>query len=358
MSRGLLTGMALAVVVAAAGRFLADWTGTALMGFEKSPVSGVLLAIALGLLVANVAPALSQRGVAGLRFSMTTLLRAGIVLLGLRLSLAAASSLGLQALPVAAACILVALAFVALVGRALELSRPLVALIAVGTSICGVTAIVATAPLVRAREVEVSYATACVSLFGMTALLVYPSVAAFLFADLPRLAGMFLGTAIHDTAQVAGAALFYEEQFRADGALEAATVTKLVRNLCMMFVIPAIAFAHRRSTRDEEPATRGGGRAPLVPLFVVGFVACSALRTIGDLGTQPFGLFSVESWRALLAHAQYASEWALTIAMAAVGLGTRVAAFRALGWRPLALGLVAMSVVGAASAAIIFFSFS
>jgi uncharacterized integral membrane protein (TIGR00698 family) len=349
------TGLAVVLVIAASSRWLAEWTGTTLLGFDRSPLSGVLFAILFGIVLANVAPSVPERAAPALRLCTTTILRAGIVLLGLRLSLATASSLGLAALPVVAACIVVALAVVSIAGRVMGLSRELTALIAVGTSICGVTAIAATAPLIRARAVEVSYATACISLFGLVALLVYPAVTHVLFASDPQLAGTFLGTAIHDTAQVAGAALMYEEQFHALGALEAATVTKLVRNLCMAFVIPAVAVLYRDTDResDAHPAVR----ATIVPVFVIGFAAACAVRSLGDLGDAPFGFLSRETWHAFLGVAQHVSEWALTIAMAAVGLGTRFTAFRALGWRPLALGLLAAALVGVVSCVAISFSF-
>jgi uncharacterized integral membrane protein (TIGR00698 family) len=356
VNRALLGGLALVLALAALGRFLAAYVGGPLLGFERSPLSGVLFAILLGLLLANTAPAVAERSAPALRFCTTTVLRFGIVLLGLRLSLSAASQLGLAALPIVLACIVVALAVVTIAARALALPRELAALIAVGTSICGITAIAAAAPVVRAREVEVSYATACISLFGLVALVAHPLVAAAVFSQDPRLAGMFLGTAIHDTSQVAGAALMYEEQFRAAGTLEAATVTKLVRNLCMVFVIPVIAWLYRRTERAEI-TTPGTARAPLVPLFVFAFVGCCALRTIGDLGATPFGVLTQDTWRALLDVAQTTSEWALTTAMAAVGLSTRLAAFRALGWRPLALGLFAATLVGAVSVLAISLSF-
>jgi uncharacterized integral membrane protein (TIGR00698 family) len=245
-------------------------------------------------------------------------------------------------------CIVVALAVVMSISRLLGLSRELGALIAVGTSICGVTAIAATAPLIRAREVEVSYATACISLFGMMALIVYPGVAYFIFGDQLRLAGIFLGTAVHDTAQVAGAALMYEEQFNASGTLEAATVTKLLRNLCMAVVIPFVAILYRNPRRAADPLA--GKAPPLVPVFVLGFIALCAVRTVSDLGERPFGLLSPEDWMAFVQGTQYASEWALTLAMAAIGLQTRFVAFRSLGWRPLALGLFAALLVGLVSA--------
>src|SRR5205823_10509226 len=172
---------------------------------------------------------------------------AGIVLLGLRLSLGAVGLYGLAALPVIVACIATAVVVVTWLGRALGLPRRLGALIAVGTSICGVSAIVATAAAIRAEDEEVSYAVACVTLFGLVALFCYPFFAHWAFAGDPQLAGVFLGTAIHDTAQVAGAGLIYQQQFDAPDALTAATVTKLVRNTCMAAVIPLMAVLYARS---------------------------------------------------------------------------------------------------------------
>jgi uncharacterized integral membrane protein (TIGR00698 family) len=342
------------LAVAAFGYFFAGWLGTAVMGYPKSPVSTVMVAILAGLLLANLAPRVAALARPVLRRCTTTVLQVGIVLLGLKLSLIGAATLGVTALPVVIFCISTALAIVIAASRPLGLSRELGALIAVGTSICGVTAIAATAPLIRAREAEVSYATACISLFGITALLFYPTLAHQLFGDSPRLAGIFLGTAVHDTAQVAGAGLAFQQQFGVPGALEAATVTKLLRNLCMAVVIPGVAWVYRdRSAGGEDGVKRG----PPVPLFVVGFILMCSFRSIGDIGDRAFGALPPQAWHRLLDGAQYVSEWALTIAMAAVGLQTRFSAFRTLGWKPFALGLFAAALVGVVSVATLFVLF-
>jgi uncharacterized membrane protein YadS len=138
--------------------------------------------------------------------------------------------------------------------------RVFAALIAVSTSICGITAIVAAAPVIRAREVEVSYAVACIALFGLIAMFTYPLLAHTLFSTRPQLAGIFLGTAVHDTSQVVGAALMYQNQYSAPGSLEAATVTKLVRNLLMAVVIPCpVCGAERRRFLPARIRSSGKG---------------------------------------------------------------------------------------------------
>ena len=348
----ILPGVSIAIGLALVGRFAADRAGTSLLGFAESPVSPILVAILLGLLIRNTIgiPVVYD---AGLQLCLKRILRVGVALLGIRLSLSAVGSIGLLALPIVVTCIATALLLVSAVNRAAGLSRRLGTLVAVGTAICGNTAIAATAPLIRADEDETSYAIGCVTLFGLLALLTYPFLSHWLFAGDPRLAGLFLGTAIHDTAQVAGAGLLYVQQFGAPEALDTATVTKLLRNLLMLLVIPLMGVLYARST--PEQTTRSRPRfLQMVPLFVFGFLALALLRTVGDVGATPLaGLLSEEDWQAFIHTASLGSAWCLTVAMAAVGLGTNLERLKILGLKPLAVGLTAALIVGAVSAALI-----
>ncbi len=344
----LLPGVSIALGLAWVGELASALIGERLMGLEKSPVSPILCAILLGLAIRN-ALGLPTVYEPGLQFALRRLLRLGVVLLGIRMSLATVGELGLVALPIVAACIVAALAVVTGVSRALGLPRRLGTLIAVGTAICGNTAIVATAPVIGADDDELSYAVGTITVFGMLALLVHPFAAHALFAGDAQLAGIFLGTAIHDTAQVAGAGLLYAQHFSAPEALDAATVTKLVRNLFMVGVIPLMAFLYHRGAVSGED----GKRPPfsqLVPLFVFGFVALALLRTLGDLGEHPFGgLLSLDRWARAIDALSGLSGWCLTVAMAAVGLGTNLTRLRKLGARPLLAGFAAALTVGAVS---------
>jgi uncharacterized integral membrane protein (TIGR00698 family) len=347
----ILPGVGLAALLAILGRGAAKEIGVGLLGFAKSPLSDISLAILLGLFLRNSlgVPAIYEKG---LRFSAREVLRCGIVLLGLKLSLAEAGRLGLIALPVIVVCILTALVFVTRLNRALGLPARLGSLIAVGTSICGISAIAATAPVIEAEEDEVSYAVACVSLFGLLALFVYPYLAHAMFGAAPKLAGIFLGTAIHDTSQVAGAALMYRQQFQAPETLAAATVTKLVRNLCMVVVIPLLGARHRGSMAGHEPGVRPSLVA-MVPRFVIGFLVAVVVRTVGDYGPSAFGLFERASWQAFLAGSETLAAWCLVVAMASIGLGTDLNRIRRLGARPFSVGLAAALLVGGVSAALL-----
>ena len=237
----LLPGLLLALLLAFAGQFLSEFIGITIMGLPKSPISAIMMAILLGILIRNVVtlPAAFQPGI---RFGLVKVLRFGIVLLGIRLSLGEAGAIGLKSLPVIVGAVAAALIVVTYFGKRLGLSGRLGTLIAVGTSICGATAIVATAPAIRAQDDEVSYAVACITLFGVVAMLAYPFIGHWIFAGNAFSAGLFLGTSVHETAQVAGAGLVYQQFYNDPQALDVATVTKLVRNLGMLVVIPLMSI--------------------------------------------------------------------------------------------------------------------
>jgi uncharacterized integral membrane protein (TIGR00698 family) len=353
----VLPGIALAGLLAFAGKLVADWIGAYVLRVDPSrgsPVSPILLAIVLGLLIRNTVgiPTAYEHG---LRLSIKTILRVGIVLLGLKLTLGAIADIGLLALPVIVVCMTAALLAVTLIDRALGLPKRLGTLIAVGTSVCGVSAIVATAPVIDAEDDETSYAVATITLFGLAALFTYPFLSRALFGGDSTAAGLFLGSAIHDTSQVAGAGLMYKQQYGSPEALNVAMAVKLMRNVCMVALVPLMALAYRRSTGG---AGRGAATSPrrwgqLVPLFVVGFALMAALRTWGDAGERALGVFDRATWDTIVRRADLAAVWCLTIAMAAVGLGTGLAKLRGLGWRPLAVGFAAAVLVGGIAAVLI-----
>ena len=191
-----------------------------------------------------------------------------------------------------------------------------------------------------------SYSVACVTLFGVIAMLIYPFAAHALFAADPFRSGLFLGTAVHETAQVAGSGLVYEQYYGNPEALNVATVTKLVRNLGMLLVIPLMSILYHRKASE-------GGEAPkwysMIPLFVIGFACMSLLRTIGDLGDKPFGIMDAGQWKTIVSWIKEAAEICLAIAMASVGLGTSIRGLVAIGFKPLGVGLFSAVLVGVVS---------
>jgi len=225
-----LTGILAATAVALLAMMVSNLLGAAVFHVSHSPVSPVMLAIVCGVALGQL-PAVASRVRSGARLASCQILQLGIVLVGLKLSFASTLAIAGRALPVVAACLLVSSLVALLLARAFGLRREFGMLIAIGTSVCGCTAVVASSPLLRVRSEEIGYAISCVVIMGLTGMLVYPWLAHASFAADPIAAGVFLGTSIHDTSQVMGAALLYSQTFAAPTALAAATVAKLLRNL-------------------------------------------------------------------------------------------------------------------------------
>ncbi len=344
-------GVVLAMILAISGGYLADWIGRTLLGFPRSPISPVLLAVVLGLAIRNLA-GLPKSFEQGLRLCLRVILRIGVALLGLKLSISAVGLIGLQALPVVIGCIVIAILVVSWLSKIVNFPARLGSLIAVGTSICGVSAVIAAGTATQADEDEISYGVAVITLFGTIALFGYPFLAHWLFAGNAEQVGYFLGTAIHDTSQVAGAGLMYQLYYDSSVTLEVAATTKLVRNIFMGLVIPILAVAYQRKYAVVKSA-----KVPIpwlnwtqsIPFFLIGFVALAIVRSIGDIGSKAFGILESDQWNSLISFSSSVSIFLLTTAIAAVGLGTNIKKLRVLGGKPLFIGFSAAFLVGGVS---------
>ncbi len=329
--RAALPGLAFVVALAVAAKGVSLASGGAL--------SSILCAILLGVLWRNVA-GIGGWADTGVEVAGNLLLRAGIALIGLRLTLAVLTGISLVALPVVVACIAVALLAAMAFGRLLGVGTGLQRLLAAGTAICGCTAIVALAPILRSRQQDVGIAIACVVLFGSLAMVAYPWIAHAYFGEDVGAAGVFFGASIQDTSQVVGAALIYAQQFGAPDAVAIAGLTKFMRTFGLLILVPVTAMWMARSQSRTDPETPPSLRASAMPWFVIVFIAFVALRTAGDVWIDG------PAWRALLRAASQASEMLLLCGMAAVGLGITFTHLREAGWRPLAVAFLAAAATG------------
>jgi uncharacterized integral membrane protein (TIGR00698 family) len=242
-------------------------------------------------------------------------------------------------------CLLVAGVAIPRICRWFGVNRESSILLTVGTAICGCTAVLAIAPILRATAAQTGYAVATVMLLGVCGVIAYPFLAHLLFAQQPLAAGIFLGTAIHDTSQVVGAGLIYSQQFHSPQALAAATVAKLLRNLSLAVVVPALAW---REARERHTQPVAGRLTNYVPWFVVGFIACAVMRTVGDTAVAGNALHQ-QRWDELLAYASHGADWCLTIGMAATGMTLSRTGLSSLGLKPLLAGLCAAVLVAVCS---------
>lgn len=342
----LLPGLIATALLAGVSIWLSVFAGEILMGFEKTPISAVMLAILLGLIIGAVVR-VPKAMKPGLTFAVGKVLRLGIILLGIRLTIFDVFRLGAYGVPIVLLCVVGALFLTTRINKWLRLPERLGALIAVGTSICGVSAIVATGPAIDAEDEEVAYAVAVITIFGLLVTLVYPYLANLIFSGEAVKVGLWLGTSIHDTSQVVGSAKVYSDVFAAPPALDSATVTKLVRNVFMAAVIPFMAFYYARKSQAKGKKV---SVAKLLPLFVLGFLAMAVLRSVGDAmvnnGGSAYGLWDAAAWKGLYGTVKTWAENLLVVALAGVGLNTNFRSFKGLGIKPFLVGLSAALVVG------------
>lgn len=294
------------------------------------PASPMVLAILLGLALTRPSER-RPHWQPGLAIARGILLKTAVALIGLRLSLGEVWTLGAQALPMVLIAIATGLCVSLLLYRALAAPTRLAGLLAVGTSICGASAIAALAPAIRASPAEVCYAIACIALFGLIATMAYPLLLP-LWLDDPARVGLVMGSAIHDTAQVMAAASAHQQIWAVDGTLDAATVSKLLRNTAMVVVIPVTAWMI---------AGRQTGRRVAIPYFIAAFLALAAVRSLVDAA----GLGETVAWQVTLSTADAVSQFLFAMAMAAMALAMRPRDLIPLGWVPALVAAVVAAVM-------------
>jgi len=340
-----ISGIMLCIITAITAIYLSNYVGITLLEFKKSPLSPIIFAILLGLIINNITIRLVKLE-PGFQFCIKYLLKLGIIFLGIRLSLLDFVLYGSKSLIVIIPCILCTIIIISLLKNKFDVSENLSLLIAVGTSICGATAIVALAPSINAKKIEITYAIANITVFGLLAMFIYPIVANLVFSN-DLSVGLFLGSSIHETAQVAGSGLIYAEQYSRQDVVGIATLTKLVRNTLMVIVIPYLA--HRSlSNNNTKPNV-----STIFPYFIIGFIVFGLVRTFGDYHFLTQNDSIINNWNLIIQYIKKLAEFLLIIAMAAIGYNTNFKHFKKLGIKPFYLGFIAASMVGLISISII-----
>ena len=334
----LLPGIVLAFVLYTLSQGFNNIIGIEILGYDKSPISTAMIAILLGIFFGNFF-SIRESFQKGLDFSRDYILKLGIICLGIQLKPFEFLDFGKIAIPLIIICIISILIVIKLLIKKLKIPTRMAYLISIGSTVCGTTAIMATAPVIKANKNEVSYAIANITLFGILSMLIYPYFANFYFEGNSLFIGLFLGTSIHETSQVAAAGLIYDQQFNSPETLNIATVTKLIRNTFLIIMIPLFAFLYNRGQRKE----RNYSILNIFPYFVLGFIGLIILRNIGD---QIFSTYNEDSWIKTIEFIQISSKIFLTMAMAAIGLSTNLKDIRNMGYKPFIVGFVAMLTVG------------
>jgi uncharacterized integral membrane protein (TIGR00698 family) len=320
---GFLPGMLLTGVIAILANEVAKtpW-------MQAHGISALTLAILAGMIAGNTFyPRIAGVSARGVAFSKQTLLRAGIILYGLRLTFQDIGRVGLVGVAVDAIVLSSTFALSWWAGtRLFGLNRRTAMLIGAGSSICGAAAVMATEPVVRGRAEEVCIAVATVVAFGTLAIFVYPALyhlnERFHWVSITPFAyGIFTGSTVHEVAQVlaAGKAV-------AETAANTAVITKLVRVMMLApFLVLLSAYLSRNAEEGATPAVERHAWRGVIPWFALGFIAVAGFNSLALLPL------------AVIRTAIDADTLILATAMAALGVSTRIAAIVRAGVKPLAL---------------------
>ena len=273
----VVPGVILAFILYSLSQGFNNIIGIELLGYSKSPISTAMISILLGIFFGNFFKVRDSFKI-GLDFTREYILKLGIICLGIQLKPFEFLDFGKIAIPLILICIISVLVVIKLLIKKLKIQTRMAYLISIGSTVCGTTAIMATAPVIKANKNEVSYAIANITLFGIVSMFLYPYFANFYFDGNSLFAGLFLGTAIHETSQVAAAGLIYDQQFNSPETLNIATVTKLIRNTFLIIMIPLFAFLYNRGRAGDKNYSI----LKIFPYFVLGFVGMIIIRNIGD----------------------------------------------------------------------------
>ena len=285
-------------------------------------LSPMILGVVMGVVLCNVAPP-SDRVKPGIAVAGKGLLRAGVALLGLQVSLGQIAGIGVWGLTSVAVALFSTFFFTLWMGRLLRVPAPLATLIAAGTSVCGAAAIAGANSATRASDAQVTYAITAITLFGTIAMLTYPLIGQAFGMDSVTY-GTWIGLSVHEVAQVVGAGFQ-----GGDMAGQTAVITKIARVVLLAVLVMGLAL-RLRGTAGEGA---GAKRPPLVPFFVIAFLGLSALNSMGFVPQ-----IAQDASRVM-------TPVLLTISLSALGLGTRLDTLRSLGLRPMVLcGLASLFI--------------
>ncbi|HEM3576447.1 TPA: putative sulfate exporter family transporter [Streptococcus suis] len=314
-------GVVLCLVLALVGQWLGG-----LFPLVGGPVFALLIGMSLHSYISR-----KNAFQPGLTFTSKKILQYAVICLGFGLNLSAVLAVGRQSLPIILSTISIALFLAFLLWKCLPISSHLATLIGVGTSICGGSAIAATAPIIQADDEDVAQAISVIFLFNVLAALVFPTLATWLgfSTDSGQAFAMFAGTAVNDTSSVTATATTWDSLYGLGSqTLDTAVMVKLTRTLAIIPITSVLAIwqARGKGVQADKSSLLAG-----FPTFILYFILASLVTTIAG----HFGLGAD-----IFTPLKTLSKFLICMAMAAIGLRTNVFSLVKNGRVALFVGLV------------------
>ena len=304
------------------------------LGHLLPVIGGPVFAILMGMLLGGFLRDKAKLN-AGISFTSKKVLQAAVVLLGFGMNLSVVAQIGLMSLPVILATITVSLVTAAALQKLLKIPEKTAILIGVGSSICGGSAIAATAPVIDATDDDIAQSISVIFLFNVIAALIFPTLGGGLGLTNNGF-GLFAGTAVNDTSSVTAAATAWDA-IHGSNTLEMAAIVKMTRTLAIIPITLVLAVV--RSKRGASAGSKSNMRR-IFPFFILYFVLASVVTTVCSALGVPGAVFA--PFKTL-------SKFLIVMAMAAIGLNTNFAKLAKSGGKPILLGFCCWVGIAAVS---------
>lgn len=300
-----------------------------LLGKAFPVIGGPVFAILFGMVVAMVLRK-RARYQAGIAFTSKKILQYAVILLGFGLNLSEIAKVGVRSLPIICVTITMSLVISFVLHKYLSIPDNISVLVGVGSSICGGSAIAATAPVIGADDEEIAQSISVIFLFNIVAALLFPTLGGIIGMSNEGF-GLFAGTAINDTSSVTAAASTWDTLHSTNGAvLEYATIVKLTRTLAIIPITLALAIWRTWQVKRGGTVSNGSfSLKKIFPFFILFFVLASVITTVATMAGADPSLF--QPFKEL-------SKYFIILAMAAIGLNTDLVKLVRTGGKPIFMG--------------------
>lgn len=321
-----LPGLSIAILISLLAWFLGN-----LFPIIRGPVLGLFIGLLLGIILRD-----SQKLKAGMQFTSKKVLQYAVILLGFGLNLSQVFQVGLTSLPIILATIATALVTAYFIQKLFKLDSEIATLVGVGSSICGGSAIAATAPVIKAKDESIATAISVIFFFNILAALLFPHLGSWLGLSNQGFA-IFAGTAVNDTSSVTATASSWDS-LHGTSILEQATIVKLTRTLALAIIPITLGLSVWQSRKDNTKEAFSLTKA--VPNFILWFLLASLITTVSmSLGVTP----------AVFSPLKDLSKFMIIMAMAAIGFQTNLKQLITKGGSALLVGGVCWLLISLAS---------
>lgn len=336
-----IAGICTCIVIAAIATVLA---GLSIGSFSLEVIGAPVFSILFGMIITLVKPDFATKDSLkdGIKFTSKKILQWAVIILGFSLNLGTILSVGSKSLPIIISTISTSLIVSYIMMKVLKMDGKVSCLIGVGSSICGGSAVAATAPVIDADDKEVAQAISVIFLFNVLAALIFPTLGHALGLSSDGFA-IFAGTAVNDTSSVTACASTAESIYGVEGILSSAVTVKLTRTLAIIPITLVLAVYRTMQAKKSGQEAGSYSVKDVFPFFILYFIGAAILTTlVGNMGENAFSVFYMGSFVKAM---KWLAKFFIAMAMCAIGLNTNIVTLIKKGGKPILMGFTCWAAI-------------